>query len=446
MSDTPPRQLHLNVNVNNSGRHPAAWRVQPDPLGFLDLGYYETIGRLAERGKLDAVFFSDGFDYGQPSVSRPWQSLDPLVPLTAIARVTEHVGLVATQSSSFEHAFNIARATASLDFISGGRAAWNVVATRNTAAAGLFGLDELPTHDDRYERAEETVRAVIGLWESWEADALIADQSTGEFADPTRIHPIEFSGRHVRVHGALNVPRSPQGRPVLLQAGGSPQGTALASRYAEAVFSVSHTIEGGREFYADVKNQAAAWGRRPEDIVILPGLFPVLGGTEREARERKRWLDETSGLDNELAALAGTLGLQVEDLALDETLPWDLLEKASAPSQGFAQAILDLAHRERLTVRELLDKNPNGHRSFVGTPEQVADTIELWFRERAADGFNLNVDYFPDGLESIVDHLVPELQRRGIFRTDYTASTLRGNLGLPVPQPLADATASPTGS
>jgi alkanesulfonate monooxygenase SsuD/methylene tetrahydromethanopterin reductase-like flavin-dependent oxidoreductase (luciferase family) len=227
------------------------------------------------------------------------------------------------------------------------------------------------------------------------------------------------------------VPRSPQGRPVLLQAGGSPQGTALAAQYADAVFSVSHTLAGGQGFYRDVKGQAVGHGRASDDVVILPGLFPVLGSTEAEARERKRWLDEVSGFEEELETLSGTLGLEPGDLQLDQQPPWDKIAKTSvARSQGFASAILDLAEREQLTVRQLLDRNPNGHRSIVGTPEQVADSIEEWFSGRAADGFNLNVDFFPGGLENIVDQLVPELQKRGLFRTDYESSTLRGNLGL----------------
>jgi FMN-dependent oxidoreductase (nitrilotriacetate monooxygenase family) len=404
-------------------------------VGFLDLDYFEEIGRLAERGRLDAVFFSDGFDYGAPAVSRPWQSLDPFIPLTAVSRVTEHVGLVATASSSFQHPYNIARVVSSLDRVSGGRAAWNVVATRSPAAAPLFGYDTMPSHDDRYQRAEEAVQVVLALWESWEPGALLADQASGKFADTERIHPIDFSGEHFRVRGALNVPRSPQGRPVLLQAGGSPQGTALAAKYADAVFSVSHTLPSAQDFYRAVKDQAAGHGRSRDQVVVLPGLFPVLGSTEAEARERKRWLDEVAGFEQELEALSATLGLEPGDLQLDRQPPWDKIEQASVGlSQGFASAILDLARRERLTVRQLLDKNPNGHRSIVGTPEQVADSIEEWFTGRGADGFNLNVDFFPDGLVNIVDQLVPELQRRGLFRTDYESSTLRGNLGLLEPQ------------
>lgn len=426
------RQLHLNINVNSSGRHPASWRVADDPLGFLDLGFYEEIGRLAEAGRLDAVFFSDEFDYGAPSVSRPWQALDPIVPLTAVARVTEHVGLVATVSSSFEHPYTIARKIASLDYVSGGRAAWNVVTTRAPESARLFGYDEQPGHDERYGRAEESVRVAIALWESWDADALIADQASGKFADATRIRPVDFRGKYFRVDGALNVPRSPQGRPVVLQAGGSPQGVELAARHADAVFTVHHTVGAAREFYQTLKSKAAGHGRRPDDIVILPGLFPVLGSTEREAHDRKQWLDEVVGFDSELQSLSAILGLDVGDLRLDAQLPWDKIDSiaSSRAGIGFASAVLELARAEQLTVRQLLQRNPNGHRSIVGTPEQVADSIEEWFTAGAADGFNLNTDFFPDGLRSIVEQLVPELQRRGLFRREYEATTLRGNLGL----------------
>jgi FMN-dependent oxidoreductase (nitrilotriacetate monooxygenase family) len=278
------------------------------------------------------------------------------------------------------------------------------------------------------------VEVVLALWNSWDRDALVADQKSGKFVDVGHIHPITHRGTYFTVTGALNVPRSPQGRPVLLQAGGSTQGVALAARYADAVFAVAHTLPGAQQFYRDVKQQALAHGRPDDQVVILPGLFPILGSTEREARERKQWLDDVAGFDRELESLSATLGLEPGDLHLDRRLPWDLIERTTVnSSQGFAGAILDLARRDDLTVRRLLERNPNGHRSIVGTPEQVADDIEEWFLGRAADGFNLNVDFFPDGLAAIADHLVPELQRRGLFRTEYAGTTLRSNLGLAVP-------------
>ncbi|WP_226504706.1 NtaA/DmoA family FMN-dependent monooxygenase [Pseudomonas sp. MWU16-30317] len=429
------RQLHLNVNVNNSGRHPASWRVADDPLGFLSLEFYENIGRLAERGKLDAVFFSDGFDYGGPHVERPWQALDPFIPLTAVARVTQHVGLVATVSSSFHEPYNIARTVASLDFISGGRAAWNVVGTRTPEVAQLFGLEQLLDHDARYARAEEAVEVVKALWGTWDKDALRGDQRSGQFVDVRGIHPIDHQGTYFKVKGALNVPRSPQGRPVVLQAGGSPQGMGLAARHADAVFTVNHSLEAAQAFYRSIKSEAAQYGRGADEILILPGLLPILGSTEAEAIARKDWLDEVSGFERERLDLANSLAIDAQHLKLDEQLPWTKIEDAarSRAGQGFAKAVLDLAARERLTVRELLKRNPNGHRNIVGTAEQVADSIEQWFRGHAADGFNLNADYFPQGLEAIVEQLVPELQRRGLFRREYEASTLRGNLGLQLP-------------
>ncbi|WP_072803581.1 LLM class flavin-dependent oxidoreductase [Rhodococcoides yunnanense] len=428
------RKLHLNVNVTSSGRHAASWRVQEDPLGFLDLDYFEKIGRTAERGLLDAVFFSDGYDYA--GAVRPWQSLDPIIPLTAIARVTEHVGLVATVSSSFDHPYNIARKIASLDYASGGRVAWNVVGTRSDSAAQLFGQDGVASHDERYGRAEESVRVVKALWNSWERGALVADQASGKFADLSRIHPIDFEGKYFRVRGALNVPRSPQGNPVLLQAGGSPQGIDLAARHADAVFTVNHTLPAAQEFYRTIKSRASTYGREPESILVLPGLLPIIGSTENEAKRRKDWLDEVAGFDTEIESLSRTLGLDPGHLELDRRLPWDRIDAAAArstSSQGFTSAILTLAREEDLTVRELLRRNPNGHRVVVGTPEQIADTIEEWFRAGAADGFNLNADFFNSGLELTVDHLIPELQRRGLFRRDYESTTLRGNLGLRSP-------------
>ncbi|GFG53218.1 LLM class flavin-dependent oxidoreductase [Mycolicibacterium agri] len=429
------RQIHLNINVNSSGRHPASWRVADDPTAFLKPSFYEEIGQIAEAGRLDAVFFSDGFDYGAPAVARPWQAFDPIVPLTAVARATERIGLVATVSSSFEPPYTIARKIASLDYISGGRAAWNVVTTRAAASSKLFGYDEQPPAEERYGRAEEAVRVVTALWDTWDRDAVIADQSSGKFVDVSRIHPIDFTGKHFRVVGALNVPRSPQGRPVLLQAGGSPQGVDLAARHADAVFTVNHTLPAAQEFYRTLKTKAAGYGRNPDEIVVLPGLFPVLGSTEKEARDRKQWLDDVGGFDQDLHMLSAALNLDVGDLRLDAELPWDKIDDvaSSRAGVGFASALLDLARRERLTVRQLLERNPNGHRMIVGTPEQIADSIEEWVTTRGADGFNLNTDYFPDGLRLIVDQLVPELQRRGLFRREYEGTTLREHLGLPIP-------------
>lgn len=425
------KQLHLGINVNASGRHPASWRMGAGALSFLTPEFHEEIGRIAERGLLDAVFYNDGYWH---STTQPWQAFDPVAILSATARVTSHVGLVATISSTFTPPYILARQVATLDHISGGRAGWNVVTTAQSHVARLFGYDEIPSHEERYARADEAVAAVLALWDSWEPDALIGDTVTGEFADAAKVHPVDLDGTYYRMHGAFNVPRTPQGRPVLFQAGGSPQGTALAAKYADAIFCVHHTLPAAQEFYRSVKGAAKAHGRNPDQLLIMPGLFPVLGSTEAEARARKNWLDEIAGFDVELNHLAHTLGIHVEDLKLDSPLPWDLIDQAGFKkdrSHGFAKAAIDLARSEDLTVRQMLERNPNGHRSIVGTPEQVADSMAQWLREGGCDGFNLNADFFHEGLANIADNLVPELQKRGIFRREYVGSTLRDHLALP---------------
>jgi FMN-dependent oxidoreductase (nitrilotriacetate monooxygenase family) len=438
------RQLHLNVNSNGLGRNVGGWRVAEQPLGFLDLDAWEQLGRIAERGLLDSVFLADVLGGGGDN-NKPWNAYDPFFPLTAVARATSRVGVVATVSSSFKYPYDIARLGSSLDFASNGRAAINVVTTMSPSAAGQYGLDELPDYDTRYGRADEAITIAKLLWDSWEPGALVADKDSGVFVDTSKVHDVEFEGKHHRLKTRFQFPRSPQGRPVLLQAGASPQGIELAAKHVDAVFSAAHTLSTGQDFYRKVKSRAAAYGRSEDEILILPGLFIVLGSTETEARERRAWLDQLSTTEDNLSGLRGlssNLGVPVESLDLDKQLPWHLIDRPGwkPRSHGFANAILAVAKQESLTVRELVERDISGHRTIVGTPEQVADSIEEWFTGRAADGFNFNFDYFPDGLEQIVDHLVPELQRRGIYRREYTASTLRGHLGL---QPPATAVSEP---
>jgi FMN-dependent oxidoreductase (nitrilotriacetate monooxygenase family) len=436
------RQLHLNVNANALGRAPGGWRLRDDPLGFVDVNEWEKLGRTAERGLLDAVFLAETLGYGQQDFTKPWNAIDPFVVLTAIARATTHVGLVATVSSTYHHPYHIARLASSLDLVSGGRAAINVVTTRSTRAGAQFGLDAHPDYDSRYGRADEAISVIKELWQSWDPDALVGDKETGELTDLSKVREVDYAGEHLKVKTWYQVPRSPQGHPVVLQAGASEQGIDLAAKYADAVFCAEHNLAQGKEFARTVKSRARdVYGRDPDEVLILPGLWPILGSTEREARERR---DLLAGLHSEsadaLASLAGQLGLRVEDLALDEQLPWDLIDSPDwkPNSFGFANSVVEAARHENLTVRGLLDANiAGGHRIVAGTPEQVADEIEAFFTEGAADGFNLNHDFYPDGLDLIVDHLVPELQRRGLFRKEYEFTTLRGHLGLPVPGQLS---------
>lgn len=430
------RHVHLNVNSNGLGRHQAGWQLSARPREFLDLSAWEELARIAERGLLDAVFLADVL--ASSDFAKPWNAFDPFVPLVAAARVTSRVGLVATVSSTYREPYDIARLASSLDFASDGRAAVNIVTTMSPGAAAQYGRAALPERDVRYGRAAETFTVIKQLWDSWAPDALVADPRTGTFVDESKVGTVDFHGEHIRLKARFQFPRSPQGRPVVLQAGGSPQGIELAAEHADAVFSAAHTLASGQEFYRTLKSRAAAYGRGPDEILVLPGLFIVLGSTEAEAKQRRAWLDGLTTTEDQLAGLHGLatrLDVPADSLELDKTLPWELIDRPDrAPrSVGFANATLTVAKEENLTVRELLARDIVGHRTIVGTPEQVADSIEEWFTQGAADGFNVNFDVFPQGLEQIVDHLVPELQRRGIYRTEYTGTTLRENLGLAEP-------------
>ncbi|EIF33138.1 FMN-dependent oxidoreductase, nitrilotriacetate monooxygenase family [Burkholderia sp. Ch1-1] len=438
------RTLHLNTNITGTGRHPAGWRTLDNPKSIIDLGFFTTIAQIAERGKLDAVFLSDAVAL-RGHAQGPAQSLEPTVLLTALAGVTQHVGLIGTASTTFNDPFNLARRFASVDHLSAGRVAWNAVTTYDPEAAANFSIAESPDKQARYARAEEFVEVVLKLWDSWEDDALIADRASGRYANPARVHAIAHAGRHFQVRGPLNLPRSPQGRPVLVQAGGSEAGVALAARHADAVFTAQTTFEGAQDFYRDIKARAVAHGRHADHLLVLPGLYPVIGGTLDEARRRKAEMDALLDRGAELAKFAGALGIDAADLQLDAPLPYDLIDKGDRAdvSRGFIRSTVLLARSENLTVRDLLDRNPGAHRMIVGTPETIADDIERWFAGRAADGFNLNADVFPSGLADFVDHVVPLLQRKGIFRREYEGTTLRDHYGLARPSSrYADAATS----
>ncbi|KRE06917.1 monooxygenase [Bosea sp. Root381] len=429
------RKLHLNANVIPSGRHNAAWRLQERPELVVDIGHFLEIARIAERGTFDAVFFADHPALDESAAFRPWPALDPTILLTAMAGATSHVGLVATTSTTFDHPYHVARRFASLDHVSGGRAAWNIVTTQHNAAAGNFGYDNLPAHQDRYRRAEEFVEVVVKLWDSWSAGAIVADPATGRYVDLARTRKIDHVGELFSVRGPLQVPPTPQGRPVIVQAGDSDASQRLGARWADALFTIQRTIEGGRDFYARVKELARGFGRDPETLIVLPGLYPVIGSTEAEARARKRAMDDLLDIEEEQAKLAVRFGVDPERLPLDRELPEDILDNISPHvTRGFVENIVREARRERLTVREVLGRNPlGGHRLVVGTPGQIADDMALWFGTGAADGFNLNMDAYPSGLELFVDHVVPELRRRNLFRTEYAGRTLRDHLGLDRP-------------
>ena len=437
MSAPRPRQLHLNVNILHSGFVPSAWRLPAaDPHAFTDVGHYVRVAQLAERAKLDAVFLADNAAIVDQIHFRPITALEPTVLLASVAAATTHIGVIGTASTSYNEPYNIARRFATLDHVSGGRAGWNVVTTADLASARNFGHDTVPDHGRRYARASEFTDVVKALWDSWEHDAFIGDQASGRFIDPTKVHPIAHRGEFFAVQGPLTLPRSPQGHPVLVQAGGSADGRELAARHAEAVFSASQSFEESLAYGRALKARAAELGRGPDAVKVLAGLTTIIGATEAQAQRRRDDLVDAIPWDYSLARLAGTLGTTPDRLRLDERLPDGLaLPACGNGNHTFFNATLALARRKELTVRQLIRElaGGGGHRVIVGTPEQIADDIAHWFQAGAADGFNLMPDALPSGLQDFVDGVVPLLQQRGLFRREYSGPTLRDHLGLARP-------------
>jgi FMN-dependent oxidoreductase (nitrilotriacetate monooxygenase family) len=434
-----PRELHLGVNVLSDGMHPAAWQhPDADPNWFVDPAYWINLARIAERGTLDALFLADtpalAVASDQPLTAPPL-ALDPIVLLSTLASATTHLGLIGTVSTSFEEPFNVARRFASLDHLSRGRVAWNVVTTSDPQTWNNFGRagesTDQPDRGERYRRAAEFIDVVRALWDSWDDDAVLGDKSSGAFSRVGAVRAIDHRGEYYRVDGPLTLPRSPQGHPVLFQAGGSPGGLDLAARYADGVFAAQASLPDALRNADDLRARTIAHGRPRNAVRIMPGLSFVLGSTEEEARRRNRELNELAG-ERRLAHLAWQLGVDPSELSWDKLLPDWLIAGAEAAgsSQGARDIVVNLARREELTVRQLLDRVITWHRLVVGSPEQMADAIEEWFRAGAVDGFNLMPDVFPSGLELFVDHVVPILRDRGLFRREYTTTTLRGHLGL----------------
>jgi FMN-dependent oxidoreductase (nitrilotriacetate monooxygenase family) len=429
--------MHLNAFLMSTGHHEASWRLpESDPLAATDVAHFKNLARIAERGMFDSLFLADGPALGNNVGRRPAGVIEPLTLLTALAGVTEHIGLVATASTTYNSPYNLARRFASLDHVSDGRAGWNVVTTAGIDAARNFGLDEVPPHAERYARAAEFIDVTIKLWDSWEDDVVIADKEGGVWGDNAKIHPAAHRGKYFSVQGALNIPRMPQGYPLLVQAGSSEDGRGFAARYAEAIFTAQQTLDEAQTFYADIKDRARRIGRDPEKVLILPGIVPVIGSTEAEAQERETALEE--GIVHEYARnqLAGLLKVAPEELDLDRQLPEDIpSEDEIEGAKSRYTLVVELARRESLTVRQLIGRlgGGRGHRTFTGTPEQVADAIEDWFVNGAADGFNIMPPVLPSGLELFVDHVLPILRSRGLFRSEYTGRTLREHYGLERP-------------
>ncbi|MGW4580606.1 NtaA/DmoA family FMN-dependent monooxygenase [Rhodococcus sp. YH1] len=435
-SGVTTEHLHLNISLLTPGHFRGAWRtVGNNPTDFVDPEHFRRLIRIAERGSLTAVFVGDSPALSGEIGNAPGLGLDPVVMLAHAAAGTSGIGVIATGSSTYNDPYNLARRYLSLDHLTGGRAGWNVVTTQLDSAAANFGYAEVPDKADRYRRADEFVEVVTKLWDGWQPGALIGDRSTGRFADPELIRGAEHHGEYFSVAGALPLPRSPQGRPLIVQAGASEGGLALAGRYADVVFTAAQTVEVAHALRTDLRRRAGAAGRAPDSLRTSTGLITVVGDTEEQARQRERELRETIPLGTALPQLAGQLGLDPATLTLDTVVTAGDLPApaAGAPrSEGFLTSIRALLSDVPLTARELIHRFAGGagHRLVVGTAEQIADTIEAWFRAGATDGFTVMPGDVGTGLEAFVDQVVPELVRRGLFRGEYAHTTLRGNLGL----------------
>jgi N-acetyl-S-(2-succino)cysteine monooxygenase len=403
------------------------------------------IVQRAEQAKIDAIFFPDSaavqpidlIEKGDPKAGyarRDVVRLEPMTLLPALAAVTSRIGLLATGTSTYNEPYHIARRFATLDLISEGRGGWNLVTSQTESEAQNFGFDSHMEHDSRYDRAGEFYDVVAGLWDSWDEGAIVEDKESALFFDPSKVHVLNHHGKHFNVRGPLNVARSPQGRPIVVQAGASPPGKNLAARISDVVFTAQAKISDGKIFYDDVKSLAVKHGRRSGDLKILPGFMPVLGRTLEEAQgllaEMRSGITDDAALRS-LNRIAG--GLDLTKFPLDGPLP-EL--PVSNGAQERQRILVDMARRENLTLRQAGQRfvEGNAHNNACGTPQMIADIMEEWFEKEACDGFILQPSYYPRGVYDIVTLLVPELQRRGLFRTEYEATTLRGNLGLPVPK------------
>ncbi len=430
------RRMRLGLSLRGLGYHIAAWRHPEVPAdGSLDFDYFLASTRAAEEAKFDMIFFADGIgirDKDRPpgALARSHKNaeLEPLTLLSALAPMTKHIGLVTTASTTYNEPFHIARKFASLDHISHGRAGWNIVTSWSDAEAQNFNRDTHLEYDTRYERAAEFVEVVTGLWDSWEDDAFIRDKASGQFYHPEKLHVLNHKGKHFAVRGPLNSARTPQGRPILVQAGAAEQGRDIAARFADLVYAGDHEIGPARAYYADLKARMAAHGRGPGHLHILPALVPFVGRTRQEAQDK---LDQLQALIDPLVGLS-ILSSMITDLSvypLDEPMPE--LTDVVMPSSG--RQIVAQARKRGLTVRQVYETYGAGFgmRTVIGTPQDIADVMEEWFTTGAADGFNICPSHLPHAIHDFAALVVPELQRRGLFRTEYEGRTLRENLGLP---------------
>ncbi|MEA2867254.1 MAG: N-acetyl-S-(2-succino)cysteine monooxygenase [Bradyrhizobium sp.] len=434
------KQMAIGALVHANGSHAASWLMdEARPHASTDIDYYREMAQLAERGKFDFFFIADT-PAARTENLKAWSRsplfmnvLEPLTLLSAIAGSTTHIGLGATASTSFYEPYNIARLFSSLDHISHGRAAWNVVTSANDYAARNFGLDRLPPHADRYAKAKEFIDVVEALWDSWEDGAFVYDKATCQSFIPEKQHLVDHQGKYFTVHGVLNLERPPQGRPVIIQAGASDTGRDFAAEYAEVVFGSSGNLDGAIAFYRDLKERMGKFGRHPDDLKIASGISVVIGESEQEARDKLDSWQELVHPDVGVLRLSQDLETDLSDLPLDEPVPVSRIPATSNLHKAYFDEIAGLI-RQGLTLREITRRFNRAKATFCGTPTQVADHMETWIEAVACDGFMISFVALPSTMQDFVTKVVPELQRRGVFRNDYEGRTLREHLGLSRPE------------
>jgi FMN-dependent oxidoreductase (nitrilotriacetate monooxygenase family) len=433
----PKRQLHLGAFFFGAGHHLAAWRhPDVDPNGYTQLNTLKEWARLAEAAKFDAIFFADNVGMSQAPADMLTRNalphvFDPMLVQSALAAVTDRIGLVATVSTTYLPPYHLARKFATLDHLSGGRGGWNLVTSGSEFEAHSFGLPHQIEHAERYKIAHEYMQVVKGLWDSWEDDAFTHDKVNNRFFDTTKLHRVAHEGAHFQVSGSLQAPRSPQGYPVLVQAGSSSDGQDLAAASAELVFTAQQTVDDARVFYSSLKSRLPAWGRTESDLKILPGISPFVGRTQQEAQDKFDQLQDLIDPVLGVGLLSAFLGnIDLSAYPIDGPFPVDLPVGEGWKSRH--ALFNNMAQRDNLSIRDLYKRvaTGRGHWTLVGTPESIADQLEHWFTTGAADGFNILSPTLPHGLKDFADLVIPELQRRGLFRTEYTGRTLREHLGL----------------
>jgi len=426
------KQMHLGLFLQGAGHHVSGWRHPDAEAGSENFDLLRRVAKQAEDAKFDMVFLADGLTSGVDAHPSMVARFEPLTLLSALAMVTDKIGLAATASTTYGEPYHTARAFASIDHLSHGRAAWNIVTTSYARTANNFSKSH-PEHDERYAVAEEFVDVVRGLWDSWDDDAFPKDKENGVYADPNKVHVLNHAGKYYSVQGPLNIPRSPQGHPILIQAGSSGPGQDLAARIADIVFTAQQSLAEAQAFYASLKDRVVKAGRNPDSVAVMPGFMPVIGDSFEDAAEKLKELNRWTDIKSAMPLLEERIGHSLADYDLDGPLP-DL--PISDQLRSRAELLRDLARRENLTIRDLALRVAagRGHHIVLGTAEQIAGRMQEWFEGKAADGFNVMPPYFPGGLEDFNRQVVPILQDRGLFRTEYTGSTLRDHLNIARPE------------